>query len=619
MKLKYHRKGKSVRTSFRVATAGLGLAVVAGIGFAGATAASAAAPGYEPDPQAVGTLALYDASGNPVTSGDINSPIATYAVGSATIRSGDVSAVIQGASPNPTATSAASSSWSTDQWTGFSAYPITSGAPSSIQTMSQTHPVATILSTDETVAGQITNYPNDPAHDTNTAYQNLYQIRLETANTQGTYQTDKYDELDIKVVGNTWFQVYPVVPLDTSTTLTATPNPASSGQSISLSATETAVDGTHPAGSVQFQADGANVGSAVPVNASGVATGSTSFTVAAGNPPATHNLAAVFTPSSTTSFNASTSKAVVETVTAPVPTTSTTLAVTQDGTAGHDVNLTATVSPSAAPGSVAFYDNNSATAIPGTVTNPTAGQYVLDLPTGLGVGPHSIVAKFTPTNSANFQASQSAPSQFSTFAAATGACDNNPDPVTGAKRLPNDPRSDLCTDPQGIQVTVPVGTLVITTPYTAAAPLDLGQMGLINNSGEWQATGTFQNIQVNDTRSGNLPYSINALSNTLTTTTAALPGTVNQISAENVGLTNLVEVDSNGYAGTSVPHNNTAAEPAVQSTDNGSVGLGGLTSHDVFDTNHGVGTVTLNGTLTIKAPLNTSPGVYTGTITFTVG
>ena len=63
----------------------------------------------------------------------------------------------------------------------------------------------------------------------------------------------------------------------TTTTLTASPNPANAGATVTLTAATSAADGTHQAGSVQFAVGTTNIGSPVAVNASGVATTTTSF------------------------------------------------------------------------------------------------------------------------------------------------------------------------------------------------------------------------------------------------------------------------------------------------------------------------------------------------------
>src|SRR5947199_9614850 len=83
------------------------VAASAGALFLGAGAANAATPPFEPDPNAVGTLSFYDASGAQITSGRTDvAPFAAYAVGSTTIRSGDTQAALFYAAPDPNKTPA---------------------------------------------------------------------------------------------------------------------------------------------------------------------------------------------------------------------------------------------------------------------------------------------------------------------------------------------------------------------------------------------------------------------------------------------------------------------------------------------------------------------------------
>jgi hypothetical protein len=95
----------------------------------------------------------------------------------------------------------------------------------------------------------------------------------------------------------------PPGPVATTTVLTASPNPdPGSGTppvfgTVTLTATETPAT----AGSVQFMVGGTNIGAAVAVNASGVATTTTTPTAAG-----SEALSAVFTPTNTTGFLAST-------------------------------------------------------------------------------------------------------------------------------------------------------------------------------------------------------------------------------------------------------------------------------------------------------------------------
>ena len=93
----------------------------------------------------------------------------------------------------------------------------------------------------------------------------------------------------------------PAGPATTTTNLNASPNPAQVGATVTLTATESASDGTNPAGSIQFESGGTDIGTAVAVNSSGVATTTTTFSGAG-----TVSLSAVFTPTNTTNYSGST-------------------------------------------------------------------------------------------------------------------------------------------------------------------------------------------------------------------------------------------------------------------------------------------------------------------------
>jgi hypothetical protein len=173
----------------------------------------------------------------------------------------------------------------------------------------------------------------------------------------------------------------------------------------------------------------------------------------------------------------------------------------------------------------------------------------------------------------------------------------------------------VCTDKQYIQATVPVGTLVINTPYDQAHPLDLGTLALSSDTTKFSGTATFDNIKVTDTRAGNLPWTISALASNLSDGAAHANSVIN---AQNVGLTGLTSTLGTGFTGTVTPTDNIAAN-AVAPGDTGAAGLGGPTAHTVAHADHGLGTVTVKGTLTLNAPSSTEPGLFTGTITFTVG
>ena len=391
----------------------------------------------------------------------------------------------------------------------------------------------------------------------------------------------------------TWSVEYPASVTPTATTLTANPSPANTGQKVTLTATESPAT----AGSVDFKNGATDLGSAA-VNGSGVATMSTSFAAAG-----TETLTAAFTPTDTADFSGSTGTATL-TVNPPATPTATTLTVTQDGIAGDDVKLSSTVTAGATPvtaGTVSWFDNGSATPLNGTPVTPDAtGTAAFDIPAGLAAGSHSIVAKFTPTSLAQFETSQSAAQNFVLQAPQTGACAQ-----TGSQ----------CTDTQNIQATIPVGTLKISTPYTAANPLDLGTLALNSTLTAYTMTPVpFGNITVVDNRAGDLPWTVTALASNLTDG-GSNPGST--ICGQNVGLTGITSTAGPGFAGTVTgtdnPQTSVVAPPC---TGNG--GLGG-TAHTVATATAGLGTDTLNGQISLNAPTSTEAGLFTGTITFTVG
>jgi sugar lactone lactonase YvrE len=140
----------------------------------------------------------------------------------------------------------------------------------------------------------------------------------------------------------------------TTTTVSAAPNPATVGQSITLSASVSPTPTGSPLGSINFM-DGATLLSTVNINSFGAATYATS-SLAAGS----HTLTAVY--SGNAGFASSISTAVTEVVNAATTTTATTTTVTTSPNPGYDgstVTLTATVSPGptgSSLGTVTFCD-----------------------------------------------------------------------------------------------------------------------------------------------------------------------------------------------------------------------------------------------------------------------
>jgi hypothetical protein len=315
-------------------------------------------------------------------------------------------------------------------------------------------------------------------------------------------------------------------------------------------------------------------------------------------------------------------------VTVPVPATHTTLAVTGNTTTGTDAALSGTVTPVAGDsGTVAFYDNGSSTplTVTGGTIDLTTGNYSATLAGGFSAGSHSVVAKFTPSDPTAYGPSSSSPVAFSTLATAPAGstCDQ-----TGSS----------CTDTQTIEGTLPTGTLVISTPYTDASPLNVGTLALSTDGTYFTGFASFKCITVTDTTSGGSPFVASAVANTLT----QVPGTGNPaqnttnsyttINGENVGLTGLApstgtcpdhSTPKNTYFGeASSPSSITAStNPAAQGvvpTDHGTAGLGNG-SHVILTGSSGDdGTATYDGTLTLNAPTSTAAGTYKGTVIFTV-
>jgi hypothetical protein len=105
----------------------------------------------------------------------------------------------------------------------------------------------------------------------------------------------------------------PSGPANTTVVVTATPNPAQVGSTVTLNATVTASTGT-PAGTVQFQVGGTAVGGAVTLNSAGTASTTTTFTAAG-----PQSVTAVYTPATGTNFSGSTSAAFTENVSTSNP------------------------------------------------------------------------------------------------------------------------------------------------------------------------------------------------------------------------------------------------------------------------------------------------------------
>jgi hypothetical protein len=188
------------------------------------------------------------------------------------------------------------------------------------------------------------------------------------------------------------------------------------------------------------------------------------------------------------------------------------------------------------------------------------------------------------------------------------------------------------SDVQNIQTSITAGTLIISTPYTPTSPLVLPAMTLDSSASAYSTFAAFTNIQIADTRPGNLPYTLSAIATNLTKQGVTQPGTNETINAQNVGLnlSSLTSTNStpNTFLGSQTSGVNTTgqnftgfnniAAAHISASDTGSQGLGGSSPHTVLHANNGLGTTVTAGTLTITAPTNTVDGTYAGYVTFSI-
>jgi hypothetical protein len=566
------------------------------VGWAG-TALAAGNPPWEPisNPPEVGALTFYNSTGQAITGGSINdSPLAAYVQGSATIRSGDTKATLSGFLP---VEGQAPGLWSGEALSKSTTYPNTS-APTALA--SSALPLVTGASGDESIATLEADFPNTDT--SNDGYAGMYVLRLYTS-AQSESLSTSYDSADIQVTGNTWSVVYPVPTLvSTTTTLSTTPSsPQVAGTSVTLNATVSpAVSGT-----VQFEVGTTDIGSPVTVT-SGAASASTTTL-----PVGTDDLSAVFTPSAGSAYAGSTGTGQFTITGAPAAGTTTALGV-NPATAAADtaVSITATVTQTSnssplgsGAGEVKFYDDGTdsrgditgSSALLGTVSLGSGGTANLSY-TSFAVGAHNLVAEFVPTNPSTYATSTS-PAVL--FTATT--------PTTAP-------------DAQTVNVNIPAGTLIITTPYTPTNPFQLGTAVLNPASSTFTASAPFgdatnpnNGVTITDTRAGDLSWTASA------TVTDFTDGSSDVINGQNLTFTGVtpVYIAGNTLQSGDVVTTNVTNSAVYGPTAPGSDGLKGG-PHEFATAAAGSGSVYIDGVLTLAAPTSTPAGLYTATLTFTI-
>ncbi|MFC5008143.1 Ig-like domain repeat protein [Dactylosporangium cerinum] len=555
------------------------LAVAASVLVGGGVAYAAVTPAFEPDPNAIGSITLYNASGAVITGGSLSdSPIAAYAAASGAGRTGDVRAFLRVATPK--------AATPTDQFesavvTNTTNFPNTA-APAPLNAL--TTPLVSATA-GTSLGAYIASKPNT---ETAANLANIYQLRLITT-APGQSPDVNYFRLDLQVdtAAGTWSIAYPASATATTTTLTASPaSPVNSGTAVTLTAKVTPAN---TAGSVHFFDGATDLGAGTYNPATGNAT--LSVTPSVGS----HSLTAQFTPSDTSAFNGSTSTALPFTVNAPGTPTTTTLTVTPPsgtaaGTGGTlDATLSAVVAPAGTAGSVHFFDG---------ATDLGAGTY--DVATGtatlvkaLATGNHLLIATFTPSVG-GFQSSSSAILNYAVVGANGAAvpldAQNNSEPFAGA-----------------LVLQVAAGTAVHLTQIPVNDPNGHPAQATdpTGHRHAWVFTGNLTGVSVNDTRPTQDGWTLNGQAADFRNGQTVVPAT-------NLGW---VPAASGGDAEGTV-----AAGSAVDSKLKTATSNGLQTSSQFAKAapGNGLGTKDLTSALELRIPDTSPTGLYTSTLTLTL-
>jgi len=406
----------------RRALVGVALAVVAGSTSFGAVAMTsghasvvkpkAALPtSISNDPGAIlGGIDFFNSSGVQITTGSLTAPFAAFAVAQTapTSAQSPQKATEFAYTPKLGQTPA---DWGGEQMHHVTtAYPVT--APADLAGLPSTTVVYTGGTKDKTLTQYVADFPNTDTSTTD-GYAGIYTIRV--GDIGGDYA---HADILIDTTAGTWTQQDGTFtlpgsgsgPTGTSTALTVdTPSPISAGTSVTFTATVT----PSAAGTVLFKDGTAALSSGVPVTG-GVATYTTSTL-----PAGTHSITAVFTPTDSTAFGASTSSALSYVVNASGATATTTAIAANPGgpvTSGTSVTFTATVAPATAPGSVQFMDGTNPLGSAVTVTAGSASFAT----SNLSIDTHSITAVFTSSTPTAFGGSTSLPLSFQVTAGTGG-------------------------------------------------------------------------------------------------------------------------------------------------------------------------------------------------------
>jgi hypothetical protein len=592
-----------MRKTFKSVVAGVAALCVAGvISAVGATSAAAAAAPFDPtvDPNMVGTVTFYNAAGQVVTSGNGNDPLsAQYMVGSVTPAGALPTSrtTIQMVGPqiavNP-------GLFSGSLLNGITIYPLPATAPAVVR--NATTPQGAMLATSINMANAATLFTVKPAPLTN-----VFQVRLNSVGTVGPLYNAT--TITIDPVTGAWAQIDPIPLGATTTTLAASgSNPANAPASTTLTATVSPAAGNPvPAGTVQFFNGTTSLGTS-PVTA-GVA-----ILPQSGVPAATYNLTAVFTPTDGVS-GPSTSAPLAWVVQVPRPTpavalTATSVAPNFGSSDTFTANVGSVGTPAVTPAGTIQFFNNGVSLGAAAATDAT-GMAVLTT-SALTVGSHAVTATFVPTDLATYNGSTSPAVTVNVLAVQVGACATTP---------------ANCVDAKPFVATVPAGSLVISTPYTAAAPFNLGTMALNTAGTQYTTSNAFgsaanpaQGVTITDTRAGGLGWTASLQSGAFTNNTVLPVGIIN---GGNLGFAGVAPQYIAGNALNVAPGNVVSvfdnAAPVVALGSSAVAPALSLANPQKFASAAiGAGSVNVTGLFTLNAPSSVPAGLYAGTVTFTI-
>ncbi len=267
--------------------------------------------------------------------------------------------------------------------------------------------------------------------------------------------------------------------------------------------------------------------------------------------------------------------------------------------AASPVTLTATASAAAAgevpAGTAEFRDATTGNVI---VSAPLVAGSATVTVDDFPVGDHQLSVVYKPADPRAFAPSSSPAVGVTVVAAAQGQ----------ARVAPSDAQ---------------VGGLTITTPYSPGHPINLGPLVLNNSGTSLVASAVFgcvntptDAIYVTDNRNGNTNWSA-YISSTDFTDRAS-----NRINGENLGLTGIALQPLDAATTLHMPALTTVdltPSAAVDPRDPGSNGLKNGPHMFATTTHGGQGSIGVCGTLTLTAPTSTPPGIYSSTLTLTVG